>query len=111
MNMRCIVCGSEMINTIGGNYNCPRCNHSFNDLVYRPAYETGRWGAFVGKNIYAFYSPFTNHDNKDDVAVVAALSKEEAISKLQKYYANASEDNVKEVEFNRDDICIICDTY
>jgi hypothetical protein len=64
-----------------------------------------------GKNIYAFYSPFTNHDNKDDAAVVAALSKEEAISKLKKYYANASEDNIKEVEFNRDDICIICDTY
>lgn len=112
MNMRYIACGSEMINTIGGNYNCPRCNHSFNDLVYRPSiYDTGILGTFEGKNIYAFYSPFTNHDNKDDVAVVAALSKEEAISKLRKYYANASEDNVKEVEFNRDDICIICDTY
>lgn len=33
--MRCMVCGSEMVNTIGGNYNCPRCNHSMNDLVYR----------------------------------------------------------------------------
>ena len=66
---------------------------------------------FEGKKIYAFYSPFTNHDNKDDVAVVAALSKEEAIDKLRKYYANVSEDNVKEVEFNRDDVCIICDTY
>ena len=72
---------------------------------------SGLIGAFEGKKIYAFYSPFTNHDNKDDAAVVAALSKEEAISKLRKYYANASEDNVKEVEFNRDDVCIICDTY
>lgn len=34
--MRCIVCGVEMNNTIGGNYNCPQCGHSFNDLVYRP---------------------------------------------------------------------------
>lgn len=110
--MRCMICGSEMRNTLGGNYTCPRCSHSFNDLVYRPSnYDTGLVGTFVGKNIYAFYSPFTNHDNKDDVAVVAALSKDEAISKLRKYYANASEDNVKEVEFNYDDVCIICDTY
>ena len=110
--MRCMVCGKEMVNTIGGNYNCTRCGHSFNDLVYRPPNrDTGLIGTFVGKNIYAFYSPFTNHDNKDDVAVVAALSKEEAIDKLRKYYANVSEDNVKEVEFNRDDICIVCDTY
>lgn len=101
-----------MINTIGGCYNCPRCGHSFNDLVFRsPMYDTGVWGAFEGKNIYAFYSPFTNHDKKDDAAVVAALSKEEAIAKLRKYYANASADNVKQVEFNRDDVCIICDTY
>lgn len=109
--MRCIMCGSEMKNTSGGNYTCPRCNQGINDAVYRPVYDTGIWGTFESKNIYAFYSPFTNHDNKDDVAVVAALSKEEAIGKLKKYYANASEDNVKEVEFNRDDICIICDTY
>ena len=110
--MRCAVCGAEMNNTIGGNYICPQCGHSFNDLVYRPPiYNTGMLGTFEAKNIYAFYSPFTNHDNKDDAAVVAALSKEEAIYKLRKYYANASEDNVKEVEFNRDDICIICDTY
>ncbi len=110
--MRCSVCGKEMINTIGGNYNCPRCGRSFNDLVYRPPiYDTGVLGVFEGKNMYAFYSPFTNHDDKDDAAVVAASSKEEAIDKLRKYYANASEDNVKEIEFNRDDICIICDTY
>ena len=109
--MRCIMCGSEMKNTSGGNYTCPRCNQGINDAVYRPVYGTGVLGNFVGKNIYAFYSSFTNHDNKDDVAVVAALNKEEAISKLRKYYANASEDNVKEVEFNRNDVCIICDTY
>ena len=109
--MRCIMCGSEMISTTGGNYACQRCNLGMNDAVNRPLYETGVWGAFEGKNIYAFYSPFTNHDNKDDVAVIAALNKEEAISKLRKYYANASEDNVKEIEFNRDDVCIICDTY
>lgn len=109
--MRCMICGSEMKNTIGGNYTCPRCHQSLNDAVYRPVYDTGIFGAFEGKRIYVFYSPFTNHDNKDDAAVVAALSKAEAIDKLRKYYNNASEDNVKEVEFNRDDICIICDTY
>lgn len=110
--MICMRCGKVMANTTGGNYNCPHCGSSINDLVYRPSnYDTGVVGTFEGKKIYAFYSPFTNHDNKDDVAVVAALSKDEAISKLQRYYANASEDNVKEVEFNRDDICIICDTY
>ena len=109
--MRCIICGSEMRNTLGGNYTCPRCNHSMNDLVYRQNYDMGLFGTFEGKNIYAFYSPFTNHDNKDDVAVVVASSKDEAISKLKKYYANASEDNVKEVNFNYDEVCIICDTY
>ena len=109
--MRCIVCGKGMTNTIGGNYHCTNCGNAINDLVYRPLYDTGVWGTFEGKNIYAFYSPFTNHDNKDDAAVVAASSKEEAISKLRKYYANVSEYNVKEVEFNRDDVCIICDTY
>lgn len=109
--MRCIMCGSEMTSTTGGNYTCPRCHQGINDAVYRPLYDTGIWGTFRGKNLYAFYSPFTNHDKKDDVAVVAALSKDEAISKLRKYYANASEDNVKEVEFNSGDVCIICDTY
>lgn len=109
--MRCMVCGSEMTKTLSGNYNCPRCRRSTNNSISRSVYDTGVWGTFEGKNIYAFYSPFTNHDNKDDAAIVAALSKEEAISKLRKYYANTSEDNVKEVEFNRNDICIICDTY
>lgn len=100
---------------------CETCRHKNKDCYCAPnstcgAYKydmmmSGLIGTFVGKNIYAFYSPFTNHDNKDDVAVVAALSKEEAISKLRKYYANASEDNVKEVGFNYDDVCIICDTY
>ena len=89
--MRCIMCGTEMKNT-----TC----------------DLGRWGTFECKNIYAFYSPFTNHDNKDDVAVVAARNKPEAIEKLQKYYKNANEDNVKEVNFNNlDNVCILCDTY
>ena len=34
--MKCIKCGKEMINTTGGNYTCPKCNMSVNDLVYRP---------------------------------------------------------------------------
>ena len=35
--MRCIVCGKEMKNTLGGNYCCENCGHAVNDLVYRPS--------------------------------------------------------------------------
>lgn len=28
-------CGTEMTNTTGGNYICPKCNMSINDLVNR----------------------------------------------------------------------------
>lgn len=35
--MRCIVCGKEMTNTIGGNDYCTNCGHAINDLVYRPS--------------------------------------------------------------------------
>lgn len=33
--MRCIVCGKEMKNTLGGNYHCENCGHAVNDLVNR----------------------------------------------------------------------------
>lgn len=33
--MKCIRCGKEMTNTIGGNYTCPECGFAINDLVYR----------------------------------------------------------------------------
>lgn len=33
--MKCMRCGREMINTIGGNFNCPTCGMSINDLVDR----------------------------------------------------------------------------
>lgn len=35
--MQCIRCGKEMENTTGGNYHCPSCNMTINDLVYRPS--------------------------------------------------------------------------
>ena len=35
--MRCIVCGKEMTNTLGGNYHCENCGHAVNDLVNRPS--------------------------------------------------------------------------
>ena len=35
--MRCMVCDTEMINTLGGNYTCPTCGHAVNDGVYRPS--------------------------------------------------------------------------
>ena len=34
--MNCMRCGAEMTSTTGGNYTCPKCNMSVNDLVYRP---------------------------------------------------------------------------
>ena len=33
--MKCIRCGKEMRNTIGGNYVCDDCGCAVNDLVYR----------------------------------------------------------------------------
>ena len=33
--MNCPICNHEMKNTTGGNYNCPSCGYSENDLVYR----------------------------------------------------------------------------
>ena len=35
--MRCSICGTKMDNTVGGNYNCPTCGHSINDLINRPS--------------------------------------------------------------------------
>ena len=35
--MNCIQCKAEMINTVGGNYFCPKCGAGINDLVYRPS--------------------------------------------------------------------------
>ena len=35
--MRCMVCGTAMISTTGGNYHCPSCGHAVNDGVYRPS--------------------------------------------------------------------------
>lgn len=35
--MRCMVCGTEMKNTLGGNYLCENCGHAVNDLVNRPS--------------------------------------------------------------------------
>ena len=29
-------CGSEMNNTTGDNYTCPKCGMGINDLMYRP---------------------------------------------------------------------------
>lgn len=32
--MKCMRCGKEMMNTVGGNYTC-ECGFAINDLVYR----------------------------------------------------------------------------
>ena len=37
--MECLVCGSKMTNTTGGNYTCPMCGAHQNDLVFRPGIE------------------------------------------------------------------------
>lgn len=33
--MNCIRCGTKMHNTLGGNYDCPKCKFGINDLIYR----------------------------------------------------------------------------
>ena len=33
--MKCIKCEQEMVNISGGNYQCPSCGQTINDLVYR----------------------------------------------------------------------------
>ena len=33
--MKCLMCGSEMIHIMGGNYCCPNCGFAINDFVYR----------------------------------------------------------------------------
>lgn len=33
--MKCIKCGQEIVNISGGNYQCPYCGQTINDLVYR----------------------------------------------------------------------------
>ena len=33
--MKCLHCGIEMINTVGGCYHCPTCGFGVNDLVFR----------------------------------------------------------------------------
>lgn len=33
--MKCNRCGSDMMSKTGGNYYCPKCGFTVNDLVYR----------------------------------------------------------------------------
>lgn len=35
--MKCHSCGKEMVNTIGGCYQCPHCGMGIHDGVYRPS--------------------------------------------------------------------------
>lgn len=62
-------------------------------------------------NLYSFYSAFSNHDNKDDAAIVQAPNKVIAIQKLKLYYKNANSHNVRKVMFNTNEVCIISDEY
>lgn len=38
--MKCIRCGKEMRNTVGGNYHCDNCGFGINDLVYRGGFAS-----------------------------------------------------------------------
>lgn len=33
--MKCLYCGKEMINTVGGCYHCPACGFGVDDCVFR----------------------------------------------------------------------------
>lgn len=35
--MKCHICGKEMVNTIGGCYECKHCGQGIHDAVYRPS--------------------------------------------------------------------------
>ena len=50
---------------------------------------------------YILYSEGTNHDNRDDVAITEAKTLPEAVSIFKKYYKNASESNVSEINLYR----------
>ena len=52
--MVCPVCGTSMINSIGGNYRCPSCGHAVNDLVYR---------GYTGDTIAKPQSPYIKDNN------------------------------------------------
>jgi predicted amidophosphoribosyltransferase len=43
--MKCLRCGDEMTNTLGGNWHCENCGFAINDLVYRggPEENTKDW--------------------------------------------------------------------
>lgn len=51
---------------------------------------------------YIYYSKGTNHDNADDVAITEVNSLQEAIQNFQKYYTNASEENVQIINCHRE---------
>lgn len=51
---------------------------------------------------YIFYSKGTNHGNADDVAITEANSLSEAVWNFQKYYSNASENNVHLIDCHRE---------
>ena len=34
--MKCLGCGKEMVNIVGGCYQCPHCGLGIHDGVYRP---------------------------------------------------------------------------
>lgn len=38
--MKCVRCGKEMRNTVGGNYHCDNCGFGINDLVYRGGFAS-----------------------------------------------------------------------
>ena len=69
--MKCNKCGSEVTATTGGNYHCPKCGFSVNDLVYRgngtlytppstpPSYGFGNTG-WICPKCGRGVSPYTN---------------------------------------------------
>lgn len=39
--MKCLHCGIEMVNTVGGCYHCPTCGFGVNDCVFRTVTPVG----------------------------------------------------------------------
>ncbi|MCK9482493.1 MAG: hypothetical protein M0R38_12195 [Bacteroidia bacterium] len=50
---------------------------------------------------FIHYSQGTNHDNADDVAIVRADSKREAVEKFKEWYTNATDKTVQPINTTR----------
>ena len=93
--MRCMICGSEMKSTSGGNYICPGCNHSINDLVYRPSNCDMPWTQGFGQQ--GWICPVCGKGLAPWVSVCPCMTKELKIT----YGTDTTTDDYAKKELER----------